>query len=124
MKKLVSMVVLLIVALVLPALAAESNVRQLKVGDQVYVCNCGEKCPCDSMANKAGKCSCGKEMVQGTVTKAEAGTAVSKVPSGERSFKTVGKYACNCGPACDCGSIGQNPGKCVCGKEMKEAKTN
>jgi hypothetical protein len=124
MKKLLSLVMLLIVTLVLPAIAAESNVRELKVGDQVYVCNCGEKCPCDSMANKPGKCNCGKEMVQGTVTKAEPGTAMIKTPDAERSFKTVGKYACDCGPGCDCGSISQNPSKCVCGKEMKEVKAN
>jgi hypothetical protein len=124
MKKLVSMVLLLLFAMACVVVAAESGSKSLKVGDQLYVCNCGEACPCDSMANKAGKCTCGKEMVQGTVTKVEGGTAVIKTPSGERTFKTQGKYACACGAGCDCGTISQNPGNCVCGKEMKEVKAN
>jgi hypothetical protein len=27
-----------------------------------FMCNCGEKCDCDAIGQKAGKCPCGKEM--------------------------------------------------------------
>jgi hypothetical protein len=36
------------------------------------------------------------------------------------AFKTVAKYACACGPKCDCDTISQKPGKCPCGTEMKK----
>jgi hypothetical protein len=122
MKKVVSVTLALVLALAFAVVAAEPSRMELNVGDKPFVCNCGEKCPCNTMAMKAGKCTCGKEMVQGTVTQASAGTAVIKIGDREQTFKTVGKYACNCGPACDCGTISQNPGNCVCGKEMAEVK--
>lgn len=126
MNKVVTVVLAMVMALSLAfaVVAAESGTMELKVGDQLYVCNCGEACPCDSMARKAGNCTCGKEMVQGTVTQVSEGTAAVKTADGERTFKTVGKYACACGPKCDCGSISQNPGNCVCGKPMAEVKAN
>jgi hypothetical protein len=31
-----------------------------------------------------------------------------------------GKYVCACGPDCQCGAISDKPGKCGCGKEMKQ----
>ena len=31
-------------------------------------------------------------------------------------------YACNCGPACQCGTLSTAPGKCTCDKEMVKAK--
>lgn len=34
--------------------------------------------------------------------------------------ETVTKYLCACGKMCDCGTIANKPGKCVCGKEMKK----
>ena len=27
-----------------------------------FVCNCGPKCDCDTISQKAGKCPCGTEM--------------------------------------------------------------
>ena len=30
-------------------------------------------------------------------------------------------YVCNCGPACDCGSISTGPGTCTCGSELAAA---
>lgn len=124
MKKVVTVALALVLALAFAVVAAEPSKMELKVGDQLFVCNCGEKCPCDSMARKPGNCTCGKEMVQGTVTKVGEGTAVIKIAAAERTFKTVGKFACACGPTCDCGSISQNPGNCVCGKPMAEVKVN
>ena len=101
-------------------LAAESGKMDLKVGDQLFVCGCGKDCPCDTMAKKPGNCSCGKPLVQGTVTKVSEGKAMIKTPNEEREFKTVGLYMCACGAGCDCGTISQNPGNCVCGKPMKK----
>ncbi len=92
----------------------------VKVGDKVYVCNCGEKCDCDAMSKKAGNCACDKPMVQTKVTKVENGNI--SVDGQKMTYKSVGKYACACGPACDCGTISQKAGKCACGKEMKEVK--
>ena len=122
MKKLVLLVVALVMVLGFAAYAAEKGTLELKVGDDVYVCNCGDMCPCDTMAKKPGNCTCGKEMAKGKVTKVEAGKATVLVGGKERAFKTVGKYACACGAGCDCGTISQNAGKCVCGKEMEAVK--
>jgi hypothetical protein len=96
----------------------------LKVGDQVYACNCGADCPCNTMARMPGKCTCGKEMVKAKVVKVEEGRVMLKAASWKkaRSFKTTGKYACACGPDCKCEAISQNPGKCPCGEEMKKVE--
>ena len=94
----------------------------LKAGDEVYVCNCGEKCPCQTMGTKEGECSCGKELVKVTVTKVDEGKAYFQLAGKERSMKTTGKYACACGPKCDCDFISQKEGKCACGKELKKVE--
>ncbi|AJE03879.1 hypothetical protein [Geobacter pickeringii] len=93
----------------------------IKAGDEIYVCNCGEKCPCGEIAKKAGRCTCGKDMVKARVTGVEKGKVVVTLDGREREFKTVGKYACGCA-GCGCGSTAQSAGKCACGKPMKEAK--
>ena len=97
---------------------------ELKVGEEVYACNCGKECPCNTLSKNAGKCTCGVDMVKSTVKSVGDGTAVLLVSGEERTFKTVGKYACACGPQCPCNTISQNPGKCTCGVEMKEVKSN
>jgi hypothetical protein len=101
---------------------ADSPKMDLKVGDQIYVCGCGVDCDCDTMARKPGKCVCGKPMVQGKVLKVEEGKAVIQTDKEEKTFKTVGLYMCACGADCDCGTISQKPGKCVCGKPMKKVE--
>jgi hypothetical protein len=105
------------------ALAADTSKLNLKPGDTVYACNCGPDC-CDMMSKKPGNCVCGKPMVQAKVTKVEGDEAYLEAPGWDkpRSFKTTGKYACNCGPSCNCDSISQKPGKCVCGEEMKKVE--
>ena len=40
--------------------AVENGKITLKVGDEVYVCGCGEGCQCETISRKEGKCSCGK----------------------------------------------------------------
>jgi hypothetical protein len=100
--------------------ADSGSKMDVKVGDEIYVCNCGEKCACGTIALKPGNCTCGKPMVKTKVTKIENGNI--SVEGQKKTFKSVGKYACACGPECKCGTISQNPGKCVCGTEMKEVK--
>ena len=96
----------------------------LKVGEEVYACNCGAKCACDTLSRNAGKCTCGVDLVKSTVKSVGDGTAVLIVSGEERTFKTIGKYACACGPQCPCNTISQNPGKCTCGVEMKAVKSS
>jgi len=100
--------------------AVESGQLTVKANDKLFVCNCGEKCPCETMGRKAGKCSCGKQMAEVTVSKAEEGKAYFTMNGKERSMSTTGKYACACGPKCDCDYISQKPGKCGCGKDLKK----
>ncbi len=97
---------------------------ELKVGDEIYACNCGADCPCNTMSRMPGKCTCGKDMVKAKVMSVGEGTVMLKADSWdkERSFKTTGKYACACGPDCKCETISQNPGKCPCGTEMKKVE--
>lgn len=102
--------------------AVENGKITLKVGDEVYVCGCGEGCPCETISRKEGKCSCGKPLVKGKVTKVEEAKAMIAINGKERSFKTTGKYQCACGPDCNCDTISQQPGKCGCGKELQKVK--
>ncbi len=123
MKKILVFGLALILTMVFSGAAlADSGKMALKVGDSVFACDCGEGCPCNTMARKPGKCTCGKEMVEAKVTKVEDGQAYLQAQGWEkpRGFKTIGKYACDCGSSCDCNTISQNPGKCVCGKELKK----
>jgi len=111
-----------VMAMVVFSFAAEKGKLDLKVGEERYVCNCGEKCACKTISMNQGKCTCGNDMVKAKVVKVEKGKASFKAEGWkqERSFKTIGKYACNGSPDCKCGTIGQNPGKCTCGVEMKK----
>jgi hypothetical protein len=115
-----ALVAVLTLALAGPVLA-EGGKMALKVGDKVYACNCGADCPCQTMAKKAGKCACAKDMVEATVTKVEGDTAflTAKGWDKPRPFAMTGKFACACDPKCDCNTISQQHGKCVCGEDMK-----
>ena len=105
---------------VVSAFAGSNGKLEVKVGYEIYACNCGENCLCNTMSRNPGKCTCGTDMVKAKVTKVEEGKAYLKAEGWEkeRFFKTIGKYACDC-PNCKCDSISQNPGKCTCGLEMK-----
>lgn len=118
------MIMVLAIGLVTAALAGAKSKIELKSGDEVYACNCGEKCPCQTMSRNAGNCTCGKEMVKATVVKTEGNTALLKSAGWEkeRLFTTTAKYACACGESCKCDTISQNPGKCTCGAEMEKVK--
>jgi hypothetical protein len=115
--------VLISVSLMAVAYGGQKATMDLKLGEVVYACNCGIDCKCNTMANKAGNCTCGKSMVKAKVVRIEKDTAYLKADNWkeERPFKTTGKYVCACGPTCKCDAISQNPGKCPCGEEMKKA---
>ncbi|MHB8069632.1 MAG: hypothetical protein ACYDIC_17200 [Desulfobaccales bacterium] len=116
--------VFLVMAVVVFAFAETAGTLTLKMGEEIYACNCGEKCPCLTLSRHEGKCPCGKDMVKAKVVKVGKDMVSLQAPGWEkpRDFKTVGKYACACGPKCNCDTISQKAGKCPCGKEMKEVK--
>jgi hypothetical protein len=116
MKKLLILTIVFTMALATLALADKTKMTA-KVGDQLYVCGCGEGCPCDTMSRNPGQCTCGKDLVKTKVTKVEKGMIT--VESRKKPFISVAKYVCDCGPECKCDTISQNPGNCTCGKKMK-----
>jgi hypothetical protein len=120
-KFLLGCLVLMALAAVTMAYAGGKAKMDLKVGDELYVCACGEKCPCDTLSRNAGKCTCGVDLVKGKVTGVAEGSATISIDGKERKFKTVGVYVCACGEKCPCDFISQNPGKCTCGVELKKA---
>jgi len=102
------------------SIASTDGKMNVKVGDEVYVCGCGEACDCGTMSRNPGNCVCGKPMVKTKVTKVEK--SMISVEGQTKTYNSVGKYTCACGPDCKCDTISQKPGKCTCGKEMKEVK--
>jgi hypothetical protein len=112
-------------AMMLATLAfADATRLNLKVGQEMYACNCGGGCPCHTMAAREGNCTCRNKMVKGKVTKVEGDIAYLQAPGQEspRAFNMMGKYACDCGPLCNCNTISQNPGKCAYDKDMKKVQ--
>jgi hypothetical protein len=122
MKKALIILPILLLVVLGVAFALEKGKLELKVGDERYVCGCGEGCACFTISSNAGKCSCGKDLIKAKVVKVDKGTADFMAEGWKKpiTFKTVGKYACACGAECKCDTISQNPGKCSCGKEMKK----
>jgi hypothetical protein len=121
MKKIAVLLIVVSLAVAGYALADKSKL-DLKVGDTVYACNCGDKCACKTLSKNEANCTCGNKMVKATVSKVEGDSVTLKAAGWdkERSFPTKGKYACACGEGCKCDTISQNPGKCACGNEMKK----
>jgi hypothetical protein len=119
MKKLLILMTAFVLAFATFAIADKTTMTA-KVGDELYVCACGEGCPCDAMSRNAGQCTCGKALVKTKVTKVEEGKIT--VASRKKPFVSIGKYACDCGPDCKCDTISQNAGNCTCGKKMVEVK--
>jgi hypothetical protein len=114
----------LAVGLVGYAVAAGVEKLDAKVGASYFVCNCGEKCPCDTIASQKGQCSCGRDLVVAKVTRVEGDKAWFKAEGWEKEveFELVAKYSCACGADCPCKTISQNSGKCGCGRELQEVK--
>jgi len=101
---------------------ADKDLPVFKTGETVYVCGCGPGCDCLTMSRKAGSCVCNKPLVKTTINKIEGDKAFVTVNGKEQAFITKAKYACACGPGCDCGTISQKPGNCACGKPMKKVE--
>lgn len=120
MKKLFVLSMALVIALATLVLAAQKTQMTAKVGDELYVCGCGEGCTCDTMSRSPGQCACGKDLVKSKVTKVQKGKIM--VEARKTAYVSVGKYACACGPDCKCDTISQKPGNCSCGKPMMEVK--
>ena len=95
MKKLLIFTIVFALALATLALADKTKMTA-KVGDELYVCACGESCPCDTMSRNPGQCSCGKDLIKTKVTKVEKGKIW--VESRKKPFVSVGKYACDWDP--------------------------
>lgn len=112
-------VLLLVVCSYLVSPAADKYM-DIQTGDEIYACNCGKDCSCQSMAKTPGDCTCGKEMAKTRVVKSGGDTAIliSDAWGGMRIFQIIGKYSCG-SPDDNCGMVSQNPGKCRCGEEMK-----
>ena len=85
---------------------------------KAFVCNCGDQCDCNSISNKAGKCGCGKELIEATAIKVEGDSATFQIGERTQTFKTTAKFACNCGESCDCKYMSNTGGKCICGKDL------
>ncbi|HMK59720.1 MAG TPA: hypothetical protein VK452_01075 [Dissulfurispiraceae bacterium] len=120
----VSFAVLVVLVMCMVVYAGSTGMMDLKVGDEIYACNCGANCPCNTMSKNPGNCTCGTPLVKAKVVKIEDGVAFVKADGWDapRPFKMQGKYSCACGEQCKCNTISQNPGKCTCGSEMKEVK--
>jgi hypothetical protein len=119
MKKQLVLMIVLTISVATFALADKGTMTP-KVGDELYVCGCGDACKCDTMSKSPAQCTCGKDLVKSKVTKVEEGKITME--GRNRPFVSIGKYVCACGPECKCDTISQSPGDCGCGKKMKEVK--
>jgi len=103
-------------------MAQDKSKMVLKAGDEVFACDCGPSCPCQTLSRKEGNCACGNPLAKAKVKSVGEDTAVLVIGGKEQTFKTVGKFMCACGPECKCDTISQSPGKCACGVDMVEVK--
>jgi hypothetical protein len=127
------------VAVVLFLFAVVGGIMSADKAKTYYVCNCKDDCTCNSVSDKAGKCSCGSALVGMHLLAIEKGNGIfcrcggdcacerSKTDPGKcgcgKPVKTVslkGKYVCDCGATCNCGTISDKSGKCHCGKDLKK----
>jgi hypothetical protein len=64
MKKYLFMLFVLVpVSILAVAYADQKATMDLKMGDEVYACNCGSECMCNTIAKKPGDCTCDKRTV-------------------------------------------------------------
>jgi len=90
---------------------------QLKAGDTAYVCGCGEKCACQVLSKKPGKCGCDHDLVKVSVSKVKGSKVFYETGGKQYTASMKGKYTCPCEGDC-CEMISQKPGKCPCGKDL------
>jgi len=128
MKKLFIVVLSLVMSLGIASLVladkGNSGTFTAKKGDTIQVCGCGESCKCGTLGKSEGTCGCGQKTVKATVTKIDKNAVYYKIAGKgkELSSPVTGKYKCGCGDGCNCGYVGQQPGKCGCGKDMVPVK--
>ncbi|HLD46441.1 MAG TPA: hypothetical protein VJA64_01360 [Desulfobaccales bacterium] len=86
MKKFVQIMLVTLLSLMMAgvAFAATPGKMDLKVGEEVYVCNCGPSCPCHTMSMKEGDCTCGNKMVKAKVTKVDKDMTYVKAEGWEK----------------------------------------
>lgn len=99
-----------------------SSTVKLEKGTSVYACACGPSCKCNSISMKPGNCTCGTKLTKATVVSNDGNEVVLDINGKNQTMKAKPKYKCGCGPSCTCGFISDNPGKCVCGADLIEAK--
>ena len=63
-----------------PAAAAQTY----KVGDKVWICGCGKACDCNTLQAAPGKCHCGRDLIEATVTKVDGSKVTVKSANGEQ----------------------------------------
>ena len=68
--------------------APASATPAYKVGDKVWICGCGKACKCNTLEKAAGKCHCGKELIEATVTKVDGNAVTVKSANGEQTLTT------------------------------------
>ena len=103
----------------------------------IYVCD-----KCHTAALKAGKCTCGADLVSKHLLMVKEGNACCCTCGGGCKCETKGEdattcgcgkpiekvsvkglYVCGCAPGCKkCEVISDKAGKCACGKEMELVK--
>ena len=64
--------------------APAATAQAYKVGDKVWVCGCGKACACNTLQTTAGKCHCGRDLIEATVTKVEGSKVTVKSANGEQ----------------------------------------
>jgi hypothetical protein len=115
--------ILLLTFAALPLADSRATI-DLTPGDEVYACACGAECDCGTLSRVANICGCGRELVKSKVVKVDAEEATLVVNSREKTFRTTGRYACECRKGCGCGTISQKPGKCACGRILLPLRKN
>ena len=64
--------------------APAAATQAYKVGDKVRICGCGQTCDCNTLQKAQGKCHCGKDLIEATVTKVEGSKVTVKSANGEQ----------------------------------------
>ena len=78
-----------VLSLALAAVSLAANPKPVyKVGDEVYVCNCGEAC-CDEISKHPGKCVCGPDMAKAKVVSVGKGKVVLQAEGWEKHSRKL-----------------------------------
>jgi len=143
MKKLLSVLALIIAGSIMVCLAAEPAAPAKAPAATKQVMPCYVCTMCKTMAMEPGKCpNCGMDMAAMHMLNVKDGMAyccscaadckctmkegadTKKCSCGKdvAPVSLKGKYVCGCGPDCKCNTVSDKPGKCQCGEDMKKVK--